>query len=451
MTSAPQSVPSPPLVGERCTVTVETLAAGGDGIARINGFTVFVPFSAPGDVADVEITRVTRSYGHARLLALQQASPQRVTPPCPLAGQCPGCQLQHLAYPEQLAAKQRFVRDALERIGRVSGVEVSPTLGMDDPWHYRNKAEFAAVNVDGRIALGYHAANGAGFLGVPECPIQHPLSMAVARAVETIATAEDLPLAQLIVRVSEAQGEALAILVCWEWSDRLPAAAKALRAAVPELAGVLCSRVRGKATVRRTLADLLEGRGKLQQQLGAWEYTVSAESFFQVNTRQAERLLATVETYCGDIAGKDVADGYSGVGTFLLPLAKRAGRAFGVEEHPVALRDAEENITRYALRNAKQYEGRAEVIFPRLERKARGLDVAVLDPPRKGAGRPVLESIAALKTSRVVLVSCDPGTLGRDVGDLTTLGYRLVAVQPVDLFPQTWHVETVALAVRDQG
>ncbi len=429
------------------TTTVDALAAGGEGIARPDGFTLFIPHTAPGDVVDVEVTRTAKHYGRARLLAVRTPGPDRVPVACPLAEGCAGCQLQHLRYAAQLDAKRTFVRDGLERIGHVHGVDVLPTLGMDDPWHYRNKGEFAAQIIDGRLRLGYHGEDDA-FLPLPDCPIQHPLSIEILHAVEEIGTELRLPVAQLITRVSPHTGEALAILVCWNWDDNLRAAAEALQARVPALVGVLWSRVHGKSVVRRTLAELLTGRGHLMQRLAAWEYGVSAESFFQVNTTQAARLVELALSYAGELHGRSVADGYCGVGTFLIPLAQQAGRALGIEEHPIALRDADRNLGQYGLHEVKLYEGRVEILFPRLVRKGRQVDVVVLDPPRKGAGRPVLEHLVALETERVVLISCDPATLGRDAGDLTALGYKLQYVQPVDMFPQTWHVEAIALATR---
>ena len=319
---------------------------------------------------------------------------------------------------------------------------------MAHPWQYRNKGEFIADWTSGRLRLGYHAEHEHGFTPLSDCPIQHPLSLRILRATEEIATAEALPLLQLITRVSPHTNTALAILVCREWHERLPAAAGALRAQIPELVGVLYSRVRGQALVRRTLAEAVSGQTFLLQRLGSWEYTVSAESFFQVNNVQGAHLLALVEEFAGDLGRVLFADAYCGVGTFLLPLAAHAARALGIEEHPVALRDAETNLARYALHDVKLYAARVEVALARLLRNGRALDVVVLDPPRKGAGALVLDHLARLGARRVILVSCDPSTLGRDAGDLAAHGYRIQYVQPVDMFPHTWHVETVALAVR---
>jgi 23S rRNA (uracil1939-C5)-methyltransferase len=441
----------PPALGTRLTVTIETLAIGGDGIAHVDGFTLFVPHTAPGDVGEVEVVKVAKNYGRAHLISLQTPSPARTPPSCPHAGRCAGCQLQHLSYAAQLEAKRHFVEDGLARIGRLPGIAVAPTLGMADPWHYRNKGEFIARIADGRVRLGYHTddEDDDGILALTACPIQHPLSLEILQATEAVATAHRLPLAQLITRVSPSTGHALAILVCWEWSDQLPAAARALQARVPALAGVLWSQVRGKSVVRRTLAVGLVGRGKLQQHLGPWEYTVSAESFFQVNNEQARRLLDFAKEFATIPDAEILLDGYCGVGTFLVPLAGQFPRTLGIEEHPTALRDAEENLARYARHDCRLYDGRVEVILPRLAQKGRQVDVAVLDPPRKGAGRPALESLKRLGTERVVLISCDPATLGRDAGDLTALGYHLECVQPIDMFPHTWHVETIALAVRE--
>lgn len=444
-----QPAPEHPQPGDHITVTIESLASGGDGIARPGGFTLFVPQSAPGDEAEVEVTQVTKNFGRARIVALKTPGPDRIATPCPLAGECAGCQLQHLRYAAQLEAKRTFVADGLERIGHLKGIDVRPTIGMTDPWHYRNKGEFIAAEVNGRIQLGYHREHDSGFMPLPECPIQHPLSMRIVRATEEVATEFQVPLAQLITRVSASQNAALAILVCWEWdAEKLPAAAEALRERVPELAGVLFSKVRGRSVVRRTLAESLVGQTKLLQRLGQWEYTVSAESFFQVNNEQGTKLVELAVEYAGNVTDRLFADLYCGVGTFLIPLAGKASRASGIEEHPVAIHDAEENLARYAVHDTKLYEGRVEVVLSRMLRKGRELDVVVLDPPRKGAGHQVLDSLSTLNTERVVLISCDPSTLGRDAGDLVKLGYKFEIVQPVDMFPQSWHVETIALAVR---
>lgn len=447
--TANQPVPGHPQVGERLTVHVEALAIGGDGIARPGGFTLFIPNSAPGDVLEVEVIQVAKNFGRGRILALCTPGPERVSTPCPLAEGCAGCQLQHLRYDAQLTAKRTFVIDGLERIGHLSGIEVRPTIGMAHPWQYRNKGEFIAEWVDERIRLGYHAEHDRGFTPLPECPIQHPLTMRILRATEEVASAERLPLAQLITRVSPSENTALAILVCWEWHDRLPVAAEALRKQIPELAGVLSSRVRGRALVRRTLAESLSGQTRLLQRLGPWEYTVSAESFFQVNNEQGARLVALAGEFAGDLTNCLFADAYCGVGTFLIPLAAGASRSIGIEEHPVAILDAEVNLARYARHQVKLYDARVETIFPRLLRKGRALDVVLLDPPRKGAGAQILGEMARLGVKRVILISCDPSTLGRDAGDLASLGYRLQMVQPIDMFPQSWHVETIALAVKE--
>jgi len=442
-----QPPPDLPRPGERARVTVETLATGGEGVARYNGFTLFVPRGAPGDVLDVEITEVSRSYGRARIIDIITPGADRVATACPLAEGCPGCAFQHLRYEAQLLAKQTFVRDGLERIGRLRGVEVRPTIGMANPWEYRNKGEFTAGTVKERLRLGYHGEDGQ-FLRIDACPLHHPLSLRILHETEAVANIMHLPLAQLITRVSPSDNAALAILVCWEDSERLLEAAEQLRERVPELAGVLWSRVRGRSVVRRTLAEVLAGEGKLTQRLGEWEYTVSAESFFQVNNEQASKLLELAIELAGELSSSIFADGYCGVGTFLAPLAKYASRSIGIEEHPVALRDAQDNLARYAIHDVHLYEGRVETIFPRLLRKGRSLDVVLLDPPRKGAGRAVLESAVGLGVQRIILISCDPATLGRDAGDLAILGYQPEVVQPVDMFPQTPHIETIALMTK---
>lgn len=432
--------------GDNYTVTIDRIAAGGEGVARVAGITVFVPYSAPADMAEIEITRVAKNYLRARILNIISPSPDRVLPQCPLAGQCPGCQLQHLNYQAQLDIKQTVVQDAFQRIGHLSDVSVQPVIGMDNPWHYRNKGEFTAEIIDGEIHLGYRADGEGGFILLPDCPLHRPFTMEIVRAVEKVANEYNLPLAQLISRVDADDNGALAILVCHEWDDNLPQAAAKLQQLLPSLSGVLWSRVRGKTVVRRTPAELLLGDKSLHYSLTPWEYTVSAEAFFQVNLTQAKVLVDCVQQLLGDISSAITLDGYCGVGTFLLPLAARSSRAIGIEENPAAFLDAQINLTRYAMHDVKMYQGRVETILRRALRKSRTVDAMVLDPPRKGVGYEVLSMAAELKVRRLLLVSCDPATLGRDAGDLDKLGYRITSVQPVDMFPQTWHVESVALA-----
>lgn len=436
------------MAGDKLTLTIDKMAAGGDGVARVDGLAVFVANAAPGDNAEVEITHRAKNFARAKISSLLTPGPARVTPPCPLAGRCDGCQLQQLDYAAQLDAKRDFVSDGLARIGRLNGIEVKPTLGMENPWQYRNKAEFIAGKVDGKIRLGYHIDAEDGFLPLDDCPIQHPLSLKLLHAVEEVANTMSLSLAQLITRVNPKDNTALIILVCREDHTEISTIAATLRGMVPELSGVLFSLVRGNSVVRRTQARIISGLHQLKQYLGEWEYTVSAESFFQVNNTQAELLQRLAIEASGDLRNANFIDGYCGVGTFLLPLGKLAAHAMGIEDSDSSIRDAVENLARYTMREVHLSENRVEAIFPRMVRKGRKADVVLLDPPRKGAGPQVLESVAALKAKRVILISCDPATLGRDAGDLVKLGYSLQSVQPVDMFPQTWHVETIALAVK---
>ncbi len=436
----PQRVFEP---GDRLTVTIDSIAAGGDGVAHPDGFTLFIPYTATGEEAEVEVTRISRSYGKAKVINLIKPSPDRVVPPCPYYGKCAGCQLQHINYAAQLEAKKSFIADSLQRIGRISDFTINDPIGMDNPWNYRNKAEFIAGKIDGKIRLGYHIDGDDGFLAVDDCPIQHPLSNKILRAVENAAEQFNLPLAQLIIRIAPHNSEALIIMVMWEKTEELQNAAKYLRAEVPEIAGVLWSQVRGKSVVRRTFALPVEGQLKFTQKLGDDTFIVSAESFFQVNSEQAVKMLDITREYAGDMKEKMFADLYCGVGTFLLPLARGANRSFGIEEHPGAIRDADNNLAKAAIHNVTIYEGKVEVILTRMLRKGRELDVAIVDPPRKGVGRQALSAINELGAQTIIMISCDPATLARDLGDLEALDYKITAIQPVDMFPQTWHVETI--------
>jgi 23S rRNA (uracil1939-C5)-methyltransferase len=430
-------------IGDRLSVTIDSIAAGGDGVAHPDGFTLFIPYTATGEEAEVEVTRISRSYGKAKVINLTKPSPDRVAPPCPHYGKCAGCQLQHINYAAQLEAKKSFIADSLQRIGRISDFTINDPIGMENPWNYRNKAEFIAGTIDGKIRLGYHIDEDNGFLPVDDCPIQHPLSNEILRAVENATEKFNIPLAQLIIRVAPHNNEAMIIMVCWEKSEELAEAAKYLRAELPNIAGILWSQVRGKSVVRRTFALPLEGQLKFTQQLGTENFLVSAESFFQVNSEQAVKMLEVAREFTGDMKEKLFADLYCGVGTFLLPLARGANRSFGIEEHPGAIRDADNNLARSAIHNVTIYEGKVEIILQRMLRKGRELDVAIVDPPRKGVGRQALSIIKELGTETIIMISCDPATLARDLGDLEALGYKIIEIQPIDMFPQTWHIETI--------
>ena len=515
-------------VGDRIPLHLDSLAVGGEVVGRHEGMAVFAMWGCPGDIAEVEITEVARSFARGLVRSVISPSPDRVQAPCPHFGDCGGCQLQHISYPAQLRHKTAMVREALARIGGIQtsppsplsktgegagkpdaagGVLVAETWGMEkQPWFYRNRAEYhAALDDKGQLVLGFARHHSHDIVSLRECNLQHPFSEAVRKAVlahmprVAQTPGERAALLGVETLVSFASGNGLVTLICAGRPAFVPSLADALHADLPDLVGVLAARRRGHAA-HRSPAELVWGDYHIAEQLAGQEYRVSGDSFFQSNPAQAGRMIGLVSEWAsppvplsktGEGASRAalVLDLYSGVGTFLLPLARGARRAIGVEESESAVEDAKANARAWRLRNITLHERRVERILPRLAERAsppspspsleRGRqtsppfpplrarrggdnsgakeseltrgevpDVVILDPPRKGCGPIVAALVAKLRPRRVILVSCHPATLARDLKSFAEHGYPCRRVQPIDMFPQTWHVEAVAVCER---
>jgi 23S rRNA (uracil1939-C5)-methyltransferase len=397
------------------------MAFGGEAITRHEGKAIFAPYAMPGDVAEVEITEERGRFARARIVRLLRPAPARIVPRCKHFGVCGGCHWQHVPYALQLEYKTQIVREQLSRIGALAAPNVLPAIGALEPWHYRNNIQFH-VAPDGR--LGFMAARSNRVVPIEECHILTAPLESLWRELDV-----DLPeLVEVSLRAGVRTGERLAALRLD--SDEPPEAEIDLPVhCVVQLAD-------GSTVV-------LSGDDHFHEQLAGQQFQVSADSFFQVNTPQAERLVALVRAGVArdSVSPKSltVADAYCGVGTFALALAPLVGQVVGIESAPSAIRDARANAQPFP--NVEIVEGEVERVLP-----ARGetFDAIVLDPPREGCGQPVLDAIVQRRIPRLIYVSCDPSTLARDVKRLSAAGYRLLHAQPVDMFPQTFHIETIA-------
>ncbi len=439
-------------VGDRIALHLDSLAAGGEAVGRHQGMAVFAMWGCPGDEAEVEITEVSRRFARGLVRAVLSPSPDRVEPPCPHFGECGGCQLQHVAHPAQLRHKTAILRDSLSRIGRLPEVEVGDIWGMDDPWGYRGRAEYhAQLGSSGQLVLGFARHHSHEIVPLRECRLQHPLSEQVRAALPKImgrvaqTPGERASLLQVETLVSFASGDALVTLVCDGRPPFLKSAAEALMSEVDGLSGVLSARKRGRGAPRRSPAEVIMGEAHLAEELSGGSYRVSPDSFFQSNPAQAARALRLVQEWA-EVGKRDVVvDVYTGVGTFLLPLAGAAHEASGIEAEAASLSDARANVRKWRLGNITLYQGTAERMLSRMAERGQRADIIVLDPPRRGCGPIVCASAARLRPRRIILVSCDPATLARDLKHLAEHGCFPQRVQPLDMFPQTWHVEAVAL------
>jgi 23S rRNA (uracil1939-C5)-methyltransferase len=410
-------------MSEPVRLHLDDMAYGGAAVGRHNGKAVFVPGGIAGEDVLVEIVEEKPRWARARLLDVLAPSPDRVAPPCENYGRCGGCQWQHIAYPAQLRFKREIVRNQLERIGKIGQPPVRPTIGMEHPWAYRNHMQFA-VDDEGHLCL--MAMGTERPVPIGNCRLLCPELSEVFEGLEL-----DYPeLERVSLRAGQRTGERMLIL-------------EARGGEVPELESdqpLSCVLLLPDGT-----GVSLIGSTHLHEEIGGKRLRISAGSFFQVNTEQAQQLLGLVDEFAEVRPTDTVLDAYGGVGTFGLHLAGRARQAIIVEANSSAVRDARENASEAP--NVRVIEGAVEDILPTLEE---AIDVAVVDPPRAGMAPKALAALADKHPRRIVYVSCDPGTLARDLRALLDRGYRLEVVQPVDMFPQTHHIETVSLLLREQ-
>ena len=438
--------------GSIYTAVIDGYSSEGLGIARVNGAVVFVPHAVRGEEIDLRITKVMKTSCAGEIVKIHNPSPERMEPECPYAGKCGGCAYRHLTYPEELWAKRQRVQDALTRIGGLD-LTVEEILGAKNPEHYRNKSQYP-VGADGSI--GFFQARTHKVVPIRRCLIQTEAADRTAQAVgewmrrykisaydET--TGKGL-VRHVCVRVNR-KGESLCcVVVNGNKVPREPELAAYVTAAVPHTVGVLLnSNTRRGNVVLGDKYRTLFGRNYLMDTLCGLEFKLSMPSFYQVNRNQAEVLYGKALEFAGLTGNETVLDLYCGIGTITLCLAKAAKRVIGAEIVPPAIRDAKENALRNHIENAEFFCGDAADIAAKLESDGLRPDVVTVDPPRKGLAPEVIASVAAMGPEKVVYVSCDPATLGRDVKIFREFGYEAKRAAAVDMFPGTAHVETVVL------
>ena len=442
--------------GSVYTAVIDGYSSEGLGIARVNGAVVFVPHAVRGEEIDLRITKVMKTSCAGEIVKIHNPSPERMEPECPYAGKCGGCAYRHLTYPEELWAKRQRVQDALTRIGGLD-LTVEEILGAKNPEHYRNKSQYP-VGADGSI--GFFQARTHKVVTIRRCLIQTEAADRTAQAVgewmrrykisaydET--TGKGL-VRHVCVRVNR-KGESLCcVVVNGNKVPREPELAAYVTAAVPHTVGVLLnSNTRRGNVVLGDKYRTLFGRNYLMDTLCGLEFKLSMPSFYQVNRDQAEVLYGKALEFAGLTGNETVLDLYCGIGTITLCLAKAAKRVIGAEIVPPAIRDAKENALRNHIENAEFFCGDAADIAAKLESDGLRPDVVTVDPPRKGLAPEVIASVAAMGPEKVVYVSCDPATLGRDVKIFREFGYEAKRAAAVDMFPGTAHVETVVLLSRE--
>jgi 23S rRNA (uracil1939-C5)-methyltransferase len=457
-----------PKRGEILSLTIDDLAYGGEGVGRADGYVVFVPGGLPGDRLQVRLVQARSRFGRGAIEAVIEPSPQRVEAPCPYFGRCGGCRLQHVAYPAQLAYKTKQVADALERLGGLRDVPLRPIIGAEEIFGYRNKMEFTvarprrgagteADSARGGLVGGLHETERYdAVLDIDRCLLQSDRMnalLAEARAffvdrgltVYEQDTGEGL-LRFLMLREGRHTGELMTNVVTSApaVSELAPLVAR-LQAREAGTTSVVLNVNPKKASVAVGVEEhLLGGRDHIRERVGGLTFRVSANSFFQTNTRQAERLFDLVVESTGLTGTETVIDLYSGTGAISLLLARRARWVYGVELAQAAVDDAGANAAANGITNCTFLAGEVRFVLPSLIAKGVTAEVVVADPPRAGFHPKALHALITLGARRIVYVSCNPTTLARDLGELSRGGYRVEWVQPVDMFPHTPHIEAVA-------
>jgi 23S rRNA (uracil1939-C5)-methyltransferase len=487
---------------EETVIDIIGMNHDGEGVGRANGYTLFVQGALPGETVRVRVMKTKKQYGYAKLLEIVKASPDRVSAPCPIYDQCGGCQIQHMSYAGQLAWKRQLVVDNLQRIGKLNvlvedaeqaiepeqtsteeqmngsnrirlrmegvmneedaeqGIRVLPTMGMDEPWRYRNKAQVPIGAAEGGLVGGFYAKGSHRIIDMDTCLIQHEHNDEVVAKVKELGSHLGISayneetgrglLRHVVVKKAFRTGEMMLVLVTNgrdipykdEWIG-------SIREAIPHVASI-CQNVNKKQTnvIFGDETRVLWGRDVIYDYIGDVQFAISARSFYQVNPVQTEVLYGKTVEYAG-LSGKEtVIDAYCGIGTISLFLAQHADQVYGVEIVPEAIEDARSNALLNEMKNVKFEVGASEDVIPRWKEQGIEADVIVVDPPRKGCDPRLLDTILEMKPERVVYVSCNPSTLARDLRVLEDGGYRTVEVTPVDMFPHTVHVESVAMLVR---
>ena len=440
------------------TLEIEDCGIDGEGIGKADGFTVFVKDAVIGDTVTAKIIKTKKNYGYGRLMEVLKPSPYRVEPKCEFARQCGGCQLQALSYDQQLVFKTNKVKGHLERIGGFTDIPMEPIIGMDELFHYRNKAQFpVGRNKEGKIVTGFYAGRTHNIIENRDC------ALGVAENKEVL----DRVIAHMekygIEPYNEATGKGLVrhvlirygyftkeVMVCLILNgNKLPKEEQLVKS-LCEIPGMTSITINVNKKCSNVILGeeicLLWGQEYITDRIGDISYQISPLSFYQVNPMQTQKLYAKALEYA-DLHGEEtVWDLYCGIGTISLFLAQKAKFVRGVEIVPAAIENAKENAKLNGLENTEFFVGKAEEVLPR-EYKKNGVyaDVIVVDPPRKGCDETLLETMVEMNPDRIVYVSCDSATLARDLKYLCERGYELRKVCPVDQFGMTVHVETVVL------
>lgn len=436
----------------------------GEGIAKIdNKYPIFIEGALKGEKVKVRIVKVNKNFAYGKLMEVLEASEERVNPPCDIYKRCGGCKLQHASYKAQLDFKWDRVKDCVSKIGKLDPTIVKYPLGMENPWRYRNKVQLPIGLINGEVKIGFFAPRSHDIIDMESCLIQDEIGDKVVKLTrEWIEKFNIRPynvdgeydekgiVRHIMIRRGFTTNEVMIVLVTN--GEKLPHKEEFVDLMVKNIPGIksVIQNINSKKTnvILGLESKTLWGEDTISDYIGDFRFNISPLSFFQVNPIQTEVLYGKALEYANLTGNEEVFDAYCGTGTITLFLSQKAKKVYGVEIIPQAIDNAWINAKENKVENVEFFVGESEVVIPDLINKGVKADVVVVDPPRKGCDKKLLDAITNIDAKKIVYVSCDPSTLGRDLQVLEENGYKTLEVQPVDMFPNTAHIENVALLIK---
>jgi 23S rRNA (uracil1939-C5)-methyltransferase len=448
-------------VGQKFPLTIKRLGINGEGIGYFKRNVVFVKGALPGEEVTAQVEQVKRNFAEAKILQIRKTSPHRQPAPCPVYEVCGGCQLQHMTYDQQLLEKRDLILQSLERYVKelAATIEVRQTIGMENPWHYRNKSQFQVRKDGSKVHAGLFAEGTHQLLNIDECIVQHPHTTLVTNAVKRILERLKIPIYDeetnnglvktIVVRTGIQTGEIQLVLVTTlaempkrqQLIDKLAAIDPAIVSIVQNVNPKQTSMIFGDRTI------VLHGKKTLHEELGEFSFDLSARAFFQLNPTQTVRLYNEIKSAAALTGQETVVDAYCGVGTIGLWLANQAKEVRGMDIIADSIFDAKKNAEKHGFTHVTYETGTAEEWLATWSREGFLPDVLTVDPPRTGLADSLLHTILNLRPKRFVYTSCNPSTLAKDLSQLLKV-YDIEYIQPIDMFPQTAQIESVTLLVR---
>lgn len=436
----------------------------GEGIAKIdNKYPIFIEGALKGEKVKVRIVKVNKNFAYGKLMEVLEPSEERVNPPCAIYKRCGGCKLQHASYKAQLDFKWDRVKDCVSKIGKLDPSIVKYPLGMENPWRYRNKVQLPIGLINGEVKIGFFAPRSHDIIDMESCLIQDEIGDKVVKLTrEWIEKFNIRPynvdgeydekgiVRHIMIRRGFTTNEVMIVLVTN--GEKLPHKEEFVDLMVKNIPGIksVIQNINSKKTnvILGLESKTLWGEDTISDYIGDFRFNISPLSFFQVNPTQTEVLYGKALEYANLTGNEEVFDAYCGTGTITLFLSQKAKKVYGVEIIPQAIDNAWINAKENKVENVEFFVGESEVVIPDLINKGVKADVVVVDPPRKGCDKKLLDAITNIDAKKIVYVSCDPSTLGRDLKVLEENGYKTLEVQPVDMFPNTAHIENVALLIK---